>query len=281
MDKNKCLICNSNTEPLFTTQVLHKYNVTYHRCKHCGFVQTDTPYWLDEAYSSAITSMDIGLVYRNLVYSPQVEHILKSSFDYKAKFLDYAGGYGLFVRIMRDKGFDFYWDDKYCDNLFAKYFTLDDLGSTIKFEVVTAFEIFEHLANPIEEIDKLFGYSDSIVFSTELIPDKKITTENDWWYFAPEGGQHIAFYTTKTFDIIAEKFNCHFYSNGKDLHILTKKVLNQNPLAFTKRTTWDKVVDRFTGILQKTKNNKPAPVYLPSKIGEDVQHIRNIVHKKD
>lgn len=281
MDDIKCLICNNNTKPVFTACVLHQYDVSYHRCTCCGFIQTDTPYWLDEAYSSAITSMDIGLVYRNLVYSPQVEHVIKSSFDYKKKFLDYAGGYGLCVRIMRDKGFDFYWDDKYCDNLFAQYFTLKELPNGQKFEGVTAFEIFEHLVNPLEEIEKLFSYADSIIFSTELIPHKTITSHNDWWYFAPEGGQHIAFYTEKAFAVIAEKFGCTFYTNGKDLHILTKKRLAKNPLAFTKRTTWDKIVDRLTGILQRTKNNKPVPVYLPSKIGQDVQYIRNIVHKEN
>lgn len=277
---NKCLICNSDNKLLFKTQVLHKYEVGYHCCTNCGFIQTDTPYWLDEAYSSAITSMDIGLVYRNLVYSPQVDHVLKTSFDYNQKFLDYAGGYGLFVRIMRDKGFDFYWDDKYCQNLFAEHFTLDDIGVSTKFEAVTAFEIFEHLVDPLDEITKLFGYADSIIFSTELVPNKPLNSENDWWYFAPEGGQHIAFYTKKSFQFIADKFNCHFYSNGKDLHILTKKKLAKNPLAFTQRTTWDKIVDHLTGILQGTKTNKPAPVYLPSKIGQDVQHIRNIVHNK-
>lgn len=281
MDNRKCLICNNDTELVFTTRVMHKYDVSYHRCTCCGFMQTDTPYWLDEAYSSAITSMDIGLVYRNLVYSPQIEHVIKTSFDYNKKFLDYAGGYGLFVRIMRDKGFDFWWDDKYCENLFAQYFTLEQLDSSRKFEGVTAFEIFEHLVDPLQEIEKLFGYADSILFSTELIPDKDITSPNDWWYFAPEGGQHIAFYTLKAFDIIAEKFGCYYYSNGKDLHILTKKKLAKNPLAFTKRTTWDKIVDRLIGILLRTKSNKPSPVYLPSKIGQDVQYIRSIVHKED
>lgn len=281
MNNIKCLICGGDTQPLFTTKVLHKHDVTYHRCSCCEFIQSDAPHWLDEAYSSAITSMDIGLVYRNMVYSPQVDTLLKKAFDYNKKFLDYAGGYGLFVRLMRDKGFDFYWDDKYCDNLFAQHFTLAEIPSDQKFEAVTAFEIFEHLVNPLEEIEKLFGYADSIIFSTELVPHKELTNHNDWWYFAPEGGQHIAFYTEKAFDVIAKKFGCNFYSNGKDLHVLTKKTLTRNPLHNGKRTTWDKIVDRLTHILQRTKSNKPTTVYLPSKIGQDVQYIRNIVHKED
>lgn len=277
---NKCLICEGETSNLFSARVLHKYDINYHRCSCCGFIQSDTPYWLDEAYSDAITSMDIGLIYRNLVYSSLVEKVIKTSFDYNKKFLDYAGGYGMYVRLMRDKGFDFYWDDKYCDNLFAKHFTLEELDKDQKFEAVTAFEIFEHLANPLEEIEKLFNYSDSIIFSTELVPDKEITSTNDWWYFAPEGGQHISFYTKNAFDIIAKKFSCNFYSNGKDLHILTRKTLKKKPLD-SRRTLWDKIADRLIRIIGRTKSNAPTNVYLSSKIPQDVQYIRRIVHPED
>ncbi len=280
MNNNKCLICGGEINTLFSTCVLYKYDVSYHKCSCCGFIQSDAPYWLDEAYSDAIASMDIGLVYRNLVYSSAVEKVIKTSFDYDKRFLDYAGGYGMYVRLMRDKGFDFYWDDKYCKNLFAQYFTLEKLGQSQKFEAVTAFEIFEHLANPLEDIEKLFTYSDSIIFSTEMVPNKEITNTNDWWYFAPEGGQHISFYTQKAFEIIAAKFSCNFYSNGKDLHILTKKTLKKNPLDYT-RTFWDKVVDRLIGILNGTKSNAPAKVYLASKIPQDVKYIRHIIHPKD
>lgn len=277
MNNNKCLICGGETNILFSTRVLHKYDVSYHKCTCCGFIQSDAPHWLDEAYSDAITSMDIGLIYRNLVYSSAVENVLKTSFDYTKKFLDYAGGYGMYVRLMRDKGFDFYWDDKYCENLFAKHFTLEELEQGQKFEAVTAFEIFEHLANPLEEIEKLFGYSDSIIFSTEIVPDKELTNPGDWWYFAPEGGQHISFYTKQAFEVIASKFSCNFYSNGKDLHILTKKTLKKNPLDYT-RTFWDKVADRLIGILGRSKSNAPVAINLSSKIPQDVQYIRQIVH---
>ncbi len=40
-------------------------------------------------------------------------------------FLDYAGGYGVFTRLMRDIGFDFYWHDPYTQNLFANGFEKD------------------------------------------------------------------------------------------------------------------------------------------------------------
>jgi hypothetical protein len=73
-----------------------------------------------EAYSSAITKLDVGLTYRNITLSDRVNKILIRYFNPKGIFLDYLGGYGLFTRLMRDKGFDFYNTDQYCQNIFAE-----------------------------------------------------------------------------------------------------------------------------------------------------------------
>ncbi len=53
--------------------------------------------------------------------------------------------------MMRDIGFDFYWNDIYADNLLARGFELNNLESL---EVITALECFEHFLNPIEEFEK-------------------------------------------------------------------------------------------------------------------------------
>ena len=54
--EQKCKICDSNSHYFATAKVLQKYNVDYFQCSNCGFVQTEEPYWLDEAYSEAIRS---------------------------------------------------------------------------------------------------------------------------------------------------------------------------------------------------------------------------------
>ena len=59
-----CKICNTPSVEFVTKQVLTKYNVKYYRCSSCQFIQTEEPYWLDEAYNKAITKLDIGLVYQ-------------------------------------------------------------------------------------------------------------------------------------------------------------------------------------------------------------------------
>ncbi|MHB8913397.1 MAG: class I SAM-dependent methyltransferase [Minisyncoccota bacterium] len=225
----KCNICNSTTELLFTKKILGKYEAEYFQCKECDFIQVKNPHWLHEAYESAISSLDTGLVSRNLYFSPITEKLLLKYFDYHKRFIDYGGGYGLFVRLMRDKGFDFYRQDPYCQNLFALYFDVSDLKEvTEKFELLTAFELFEHLEHPITEIERMLTLSDSILFSTELQPDN-IKNHEDWWYFSPESGQHISFYTKKSLESIAEHFGLTLHTNNTTLHLLTKKHFNKSP----------------------------------------------------
>ena len=124
----KCHICQNKTSDIFQTKILKKYDVSYHQCSSCRFIQTDDPFWLPEAYENIITSLDIGLISRNLYLQEQVPNIINTCFTEAQSMLDYGGGYGMFVRMMRDKGFDFYRQDIYCDNLFSKHFDITDFN---------------------------------------------------------------------------------------------------------------------------------------------------------
>ena len=228
--KMNCKICNHDTDILFKTKVLNKYDVEYFKCRQCSFIQTEKPYWLDESYSSAITQLDIGLVDRNYELSKKTSLIINTFFNKISNFIDFAGGYGMFVRLMRDKGYHFYRQDKYCENIFAKHFDIIDTNIQ-KFELATAFEVFEHLANPMQEIDEILAYSDSILFSTVLQPSNNVNPSN-WWYVSPEIGQHIALYHYDSLKIIAELKGLNLYSDGKYLHLLTKNKINATLFKF-------------------------------------------------
>lgn len=221
-------ITGGPTEKFLTLKILNKYEVNYFRCLETNFIQTEEAYWLQEAYSSAITKLDVGLVERNELLRNKIIPILEKYFNANNLFLDYAGGYGLFTRMMRDKGYNFYHTDTYCQNLFAEFFSLSDLEQNTKFELITAFEVFEHLPNPLEGIKDMLRYSDNLLFTTELQPEGLNKIE-DWWYFIPETGQHISLYTEKSLDFIAQKLGYNFYSDGINIHLFTKKILSENP----------------------------------------------------
>lgn len=221
MEQINCKICGTRTTTAFSAKVLNKYDVNYFKCGSCGYLFTEKPYWLDEAYKNPINISDTGIMMRNIYFSKIVSSIIYFCFDNSAKYLDYAGGYGIFTRLMRDIGFDFYWHDDYTTNLLARGFE----KSVPRYELLTAFEVFEHFDKPVDELEKMIKLSDNILFSTVTLP--KEIPPTDWWYYAFEHGQHISFYSEKTLKTLAQKFDMNFYS-FKNLFLMTRK--NLNPL---------------------------------------------------
>lgn len=216
----KCKICNSSSEPIHKGYVLNKYKIQYYHCDKCGFTQTEEPYWLEEAYSDAISISDTGVMARNSLLSCMTKIILSFISDKQGKFLDFGGGYGIFTRLMRDIGFDFYWYDKYATNLVARGFE-GKINSNDRYEAVTSFENFEHLLNPIEDIEIMLGLSDVLLFSTELMPED-LPEPDKWWYYCLEHGQHISIFSKKSLEFIAKKNGFNFITDGKQLHVFTK-----------------------------------------------------------
>jgi hypothetical protein len=252
-----CKICGSKNDFFSSATILKKYDINYFRCFVCGFVQTQEPYWLDEAYSTAIADSDVGNISRNIQNRDIVKNVLDFCFSefFKQKtkpvFMDYAGGYGMFVRMMRDLGYDFYWYDKYCKGIFVAKHTIADMQK--KYSLVTAFEVMEHIYNPLFEIDKIFQYSDNLIFSTQLLP-KILPKPNEWWYYALSSGQHISFYTKKSLEIIAEKFGKKYVGN-ESLHIFLDK----------KRCDWKiKLINGKHGIKIAKIVNKVNRLFSPA-----------------
>jgi len=251
----KCKICNQENKSIFSGIILNKYNIKYYHCSHCKFMQTEEPYWLDEAYKESINASDTGYMQRNLNLSKKLTILLSLVFNKNDSFLDYAGGYGVFARLMRDIGFNYYWDDKFTTNLFARGFEVVNGG---QYEAVTTFESFEHFVNPLEEIEGLLTMSKSIIFSTELLPNS-IPRPQDWWYYGLDHGQHISFYSLKTFEFIAKKYNLN-YTNLGGLHLLSKKKFSNFQLKVLK--------------LSKFGLHKILKKQLKSRINEDFLSIK-------
>jgi hypothetical protein len=223
-------------EDSFTAKVFLKYTARYKVCNKCGFLAVQDPYWIEEAHSKAIASADTGLVMRNVSLSSKVAGVLYWIMGERGggRYIDVAGGYGLFTRLMRDLGFDFYWSDKYCKNVISPGFEYQqEMGIC---QAVTAFEVLEHLANPvpfIEETLSLYG-AQTLIFSTELYEGAP-PRPGDWYFYVFATGQHIAFYQRRTLEMLGTKLGLYFASaNG--LHILSRTPINE--LLFSMATGW-------------------------------------------
>ncbi|CAN6134400.1 Methyltransferase domain containing protein [Methylophilaceae bacterium] len=224
--KNKCLICNGDVNIAFSALAIKKHPFDAYTCANCGVLKVKDPYWLEEAYSSAIADCDTGLVARNIYLAKKIKPLLFYLYGRNARYLDYAGGTGLLVRLMRDSGYDFEWTDLYCENIHAKGFESKDL---CKYSAVTAFEVFEHLFDPIEFLSDLFKKTNTklLIFTTETFEGRP-AKPNEWWYYAFDAGQHITFYQSNTLILMAEKLGFEYFRIGK-LHFFcdkkTKKAL--------------------------------------------------------
>lgn len=222
----ECPICSSRMRRAFSAIVLNKHHAQYNYCDVCGFLNIENPFWLEEAYTDAIAQTDTGLVSRNVQFSSKIASILYFLFGERGsgQYVDAAGGYGMLVRLLRDHGIDFYWSDKYCDNLFAKGFeACVAKSSPIGY---TAIEVMEHLQQPFDFVSSIFDQSgvEILAFTTELFTGSPPKPES-WWYYALETGQHISFFQRQTLAFMANKLQLHFYSAG-GLHLFTVKPIN-------------------------------------------------------
>lgn len=213
-----CKICEARSVNFGETEVLYKYRAQYFQCEKCGLIQTEAPYWLEEAYSSAIASQDVGIMQRNLMNCELTSAVLNLLFPNITSAVDFGGGHGIFVRLMRDRGFNFSWSDLHATNDYAQGFESQQ-GAT--FDFLTAFEVLEHLTDPVLGMEKLMNLAENVFVSTCLVPEP-VPHLDDWWYYAPSCGQHVSFYTGKSLRFLADRFGRHLLSAGP-YHLFTKK----------------------------------------------------------
>jgi hypothetical protein len=213
-----CKVCGMFSRLFGVAVVLRRYHVQYFRCEECGFIQTEAPYWLEEAYSSAIAKQDVGIMQRNLVNCEVTSGVLNLLFPQMSTAVDYGAGHGVLVRLMRDRGFNFVWSDLHATNDYARGFECQ-AGSTYDF--LTAFEVLEHLTDPVADLSKLMALSENVFVSTWLVP-QPAPGISDWWYYVPTTGQHIAFYTTESLRIMAARFGRSLLSFGP-YHLFTRE----------------------------------------------------------
>ena len=221
--------------PRFTRRVLARYDVAYAWCPACGLLRTEEPYWLEEAYSSAIAALDTGLVRRNVRFSEITASLLYFALDRRGSFVDVAGGYGLLTRMMRDVGFDFRWSDRYAENLMARGFEAREGGAH---EAITAFEVLEHVPDPVRFLEEALARwkTRTVLFTTDLYRGEPPEPEA-WWYYAFDTGQHVSFYARRTLEAIGARLGLRLYTHA-GFHVLTDRRIRWPwyPLAFGNRS---------------------------------------------
>ena len=221
---------------LFTQKVLGKYDANYYLDPKCGYIFIDSPFWLDEAYKSAISALDTGLLARNIRNIDVVgKSIIQDTLNC-ARGVDLGGGIGVFVRGMRDSGFEFYWTDAYADNALARGFEAE-IG---EYDVAAAFEVLEHIQNPIAFlIDAKVRYKFSTCFFSATCFSEDAIPARDWWYWVFEIGSAYQFFFNEISPVDGQRVEHGSYHIKDDIYAFsTHPIRSQqpNPLSFLERS---------------------------------------------
>ena len=236
-----CLVCRSTSDSYANATILGKYDIEYFRCRDCQFIQTETPYWLDEAYREVIVSTDVGLIARNERFARIADRVLRFVYPKAFHSVDYGGGYGMFTRMMRDRGHHFLHRDPYCKNLFAV--GLEAEPRAHGFDFLTAFEVFESFSDPHRDLQILDAISDNWLVSTERVPDP-LPRPDEWWYYVLEGGQHVSLWSTRSLQAVASHYG-RSLTSYRGLHLFSQSKVNSFWVTQILRDRSSRALDQF------------------------------------
>lgn len=228
----RCRVCDGTVRAFAAGQVLGDVDVTYLQCPSCGLVMADDPTWLEEAYADAIAPLDVGLLDRCQILANVTSSVLRSERLRGGRFLDWAGGYGVLTRLMRDRGFDFAHTDVYTANIFAAGLTGDLDGQ--RFDLVTAFEVLEHLTDPVGELAPVAQATDRLLVTTQVLPSPA-PRPGEWDYYAPESGQHITFYTPRSLEELAHRLGFDGVVTSSLVHLFHRGPVSRLTRALVRR----------------------------------------------
>lgn len=218
-----CPICGGSANLAFTARIRNEHDAPCRQCVACGFLFVENPHWLEAAHREAINDSDTGLVCRNLAAAHKISSIILTCLDRRGTFMDEAGGTGLLVRLMRDRGFDFRWRDPYATNVFARGFEAP--SNPARYGAITWLECAEHVRDPADALAALLSETDVVILSTQILPSPAPPPDR-WWYYGWGHGQHVSFYTRDALEALARRSGARCLSDGRTIHMITRRPIN-------------------------------------------------------
>lgn len=218
---DRCRLCDGALREHFRLQLLNRYEVAYLLCEACGSLQTQRPFWLAEAYASALADIDTGAVERCL----RCQAIITATarvFGLSGRVLDFGGGAGLLCRLLRDAGLDAWLYDRYAEPVFAPAYAIPLESVTPgSIALLSAIEVFEHCAEPASELGALFDLKPAVLFaSTEPYRGEGA----NWWYLNASAGQHVFFYSMRGLKLLAHRYGYEYFGAGA-FHVFSRSSL--------------------------------------------------------
>lgn len=232
-DINTCPICTSNKY----SKELNKFDIDIYGCKECS-----------HRYSSKIPN-NVGDVYSDEGYLPEMIEVVDKESDYRKerfgieryelikkfakgkKLLDIGCGVGHYLQIALKNNFEAYGQELGKDlaiwvrkNLGVTVFDepIDKIKTDIQFNVITIFDVIEHVIDPIKFISdakRLLAKDGIILVLTPNFDSVAITIMKEkWQVICPPS--HLQYFTHDSVKKLAERVGMdlvHIQTNGIDM----------------------------------------------------------------
>lgn len=192
--------------------------VPYFRCGNCGLLFTpafdhwDKPRFRREIYNDEYLQVDPDYAdARPRANARLVATLLRGKDDFRV--LDYGGGNDRFAQLLQGEGFD-------CVSWDPLHETARPSRVRDPYDVVTAFEVFEHSPTPLEtfaEAASLLKKNGALIFSTLVIDPYRLEGVNHW-YVAPRNG-HVTIYSRQALAKMAGHVGFAMRHINDDLHV--------------------------------------------------------------
>ena len=194
--------------------------VTYLQCTACGFLFTrDFDTWShsdfgEKIYNAEYAFVDPDFAERRPAANASYLTQTFGSYRQKIRILDYGGGEGRLMDLLRAEGFRRV-------NTYDPFSSKHNMNDGQKYDLITAFEVFEHVPDPVatmRDITKRLKPESLLLFSTLLQPDDLAQTGLDWWYAGPRNG-HISLHSKLSLALLLKQFGLTLASANQGLHL--------------------------------------------------------------
>jgi len=194
--------------------------VAYFLCDECGFCfAPEFAHWTLEAFATRIYNSEYVRVDPEYVQKRPLENAdylqsLLGARGSSIRHLDYGGGQGLLSERLRQNGWQSVSYDPFVD-------VDNDFEALGKFDLITAFEVFEHVPDVWALAANLSALlvDDGVVLFSTLLSDGYINRGQglDWWYAAPRNG-HISLFSRGSLAVLAASQGLNYCSFSDNFH---------------------------------------------------------------
>jgi hypothetical protein len=224
-----CKVCGGKAEYWFHGHLRGRYRAAYYWCAQCDYLSTESPYWWEE--SAETGEVDTTPAQMRQQWSKRralVSLLLLNLWDTQGENLDCSADGGRFARSMREAGFRYRYQGA---QTLARAASKEVKGSSRsrkgveRYELVTAFDVWQQIAEPGKVLDYLLSRSDGVLFNIPLLPDP-MPKPTEWAFYDLSGGRNISFFAPRSMRRLAERRQLQWLSNGEELHLLTRREIS-------------------------------------------------------